>query len=47
MEYLTWDLHREALPDNVPTEHEEMFAAQGIPIKVLRAKPERGEAAPC
>jgi tRNA (guanine-N7-)-methyltransferase len=47
VEYLTWDLHREALPDNVPTEHEEMFAAQGIPIKFLRAKPERGEAAPC
>ena len=47
VEYLTWDLHQEALPDNVPTEHEEMFAAQGIPIKFLRAKPERREAVPC
>jgi len=38
-EFVTWDLHQEALPANIPTEHEEMFAAQGIPIKFLRAAP--------
>lgn len=37
VKYVTWDLHAQALPDNVPTEHEEMFAAQGIPIKSLIA----------
>lgn len=38
-EYVTWDLAAQALPENVLTEHEEMFMAQGLPIKFLRAAP--------
>ncbi len=32
------DLHREGDPENVLTEHEVMFTAQGIPTKALRAR---------
>ena len=38
-EYVTWDLAAQALPENVLTEHEEMFMAQGLPIKFLQAAP--------
>lgn len=38
--YLTRDLHRSGFGDNVPTEHEEMFAREGIPIKFLICRPE-------
>lgn len=38
-EYVTWDLAAQDLADNVPTEHEEMFMARGVPIKFLRAAP--------
>lgn len=34
----TRDLHAQPCPDNVPTEHERMFTAQGIPIKALKAR---------
>lgn len=34
----TYDLHQENLPDNIKTEHEEMFTQQGIKIKALKAK---------
>lgn len=34
----TKDLHREGDPENVLTEHEVMFTAQGIPTKALRAR---------
>lgn len=37
--YLTRDLHRSDFAGNVPTEHEEMFAGQGIPIKFLICRP--------
>lgn len=37
--YLTRDLHRSDFTGNVPTEHEEMFAGQGIPIKFLICHP--------
>ena len=33
------DLAKEGLPENVLTEHEEMFMAQGLPIRFLRALP--------
>lgn len=36
--YLTRDLHAENLPDNIETEHEKMFSAEGIKIKFLIAK---------
>ncbi|MEG2769271.1 MAG: tRNA (guanosine(46)-N7)-methyltransferase TrmB [Oscillospiraceae bacterium] len=36
--FLTRDLHAENLEDNIVTEHENMFSAQGIKIKALRAK---------
>ena len=40
LDYCTRDLHREGAPAESPrTEHEEMFAAQGIPIKYLIAHP--------
>ncbi len=39
VEYLTRDLHAADFPDNVPTEHEEMFASQGIPTQFLIARP--------
>ncbi len=39
VEYLTRDLHAADFPDNVPTEHEEMFASQGITTKFLIARP--------
>ncbi len=40
VEYLTRDLHREGAPVELPrTEHEEMFSAEGIPIKFLIAHP--------
>ena len=35
----TRDLHASDFPDNVPTEHEEMFASQGITTKFLIARP--------
>ena len=34
----TYDLHSENCPENVRTEHEEMFSSQGIKIKALIAK---------
>ncbi len=40
-EFVTWDLAAAALAENVPTEHEEMFMARGVPIKFLRAVPEK------
>ena len=40
--YITRDLHASSFPENVPTEHEEMFSAQGIPIRFLIARPEPG-----
>ncbi|MDK2935307.1 MAG: tRNA (guanine-N7-)-methyltransferase [Eubacteriaceae bacterium] len=33
------DLHASDYPDNIETEHEKMFSAQGIPIKFLIARP--------
>ena len=41
--YDTKDLHAQNDPDNVETEHELMFAAQGIKIKALRAVKDRLE----
>ncbi|MGD9560628.1 MAG: tRNA (guanosine(46)-N7)-methyltransferase TrmB [Oscillospiraceae bacterium] len=38
VEWLTRDLHKEEPAWNIRTEHEEMFAAQGIPIKACRAR---------
>ncbi|MEG1687093.1 MAG: tRNA (guanosine(46)-N7)-methyltransferase TrmB [Angelakisella sp.] len=35
--YLTRDLHANCPPDNVMTEHEQMFLEQGVPIKFLIA----------
>lgn len=37
IKYLTRDLHQSGFEENVTTEHEEMFTAQGIPIKFLIA----------
>ncbi|WP_071434436.1 tRNA (guanosine(46)-N7)-methyltransferase TrmB [Angelakisella massiliensis] len=37
VQYLTRDLLGSGFEENVPTEHEEMFSAQGIPIKFLIA----------
>ena len=34
----TYDLHSEECPENVQTEHEEMFSKEGIKIKALIAK---------
>ncbi|MDL2218963.1 tRNA (guanosine(46)-N7)-methyltransferase TrmB [Ruminococcaceae bacterium OttesenSCG-928-O06] len=34
----SWDLHREEPAWNIRTEHEEMFAAKGIPIKACIAR---------
>jgi len=34
----TYDLHSENNPDNIKTEHEEMFSKEGIKIKALIAK---------
>ena len=40
LDYRTHDLHREGAPAESPrTEHEEMFAGQGIRIKYLIAHP--------
>ncbi len=36
--FLTYDLHKEGLEGNITTEHEDMFASIGIPIKMLIAK---------
>lgn len=36
--YCTYDLHNSDYPYNIVTEHENMFAEQGIPIKFLIAK---------
>ncbi|MBQ3416268.1 MAG: tRNA (guanosine(46)-N7)-methyltransferase TrmB [Ruminococcus sp.] len=36
--YLTRDLHHSEITDNIETEHEKMFTADGIPIKYLEAK---------
>ncbi len=33
------DLHAAGLPGNIPTEHEELFAGRGVPIKYLIARP--------
>ena len=35
--YLTRDLHRSEIQNNIETEHEKMFSEQGIPIKYLEA----------
>lgn len=35
--YLTRDLHRSDVKDNIVTEHEQMFTDEGIPIKYLEA----------
>lgn len=37
VEEVILDLHAAGLPDNIETEHEQMFSAEGIPIKFLRA----------
>jgi tRNA (guanine-N7-)-methyltransferase len=37
IETLVWDLHQTDCPDNIKTEHENMFSEQGIPIKYLIA----------
>lgn len=34
----TYDLHSENVPDNIVTEHENMFSSEGIKIKALIAK---------
>ena len=34
---LTRDLHHSEIQDNIETEHEKMFTAQGVPIKYLEA----------
>ena len=36
--YLTRDLHNSDVKDNIETEHEKMFSAEGIKIKYLIAK---------
>lgn len=36
--YLTRDLHRSEVQNNIETEHEKMFTEQGIPIKYLEAR---------
>jgi len=36
---ISYDLHAETQYENFVTEHEQMFSAQGIPIKFLIAKP--------
>ncbi|MBU4438516.1 MAG: tRNA (guanosine(46)-N7)-methyltransferase TrmB [Acetobacterium sp.] len=35
---LIWDLHASTYSDNIQTEHEKMYAEQGIPIKLLIAE---------
>lgn len=35
--YKTYDLHNSDVTDNIETEHEKMFSAEGIKIKYLRA----------
>ena len=35
--YKTYDLHNSDVADNIETEHEKMFSAEGIKIKYLRA----------
>lgn len=35
--YKTYDLHNSDVSDNIETEHEKMFSAEGIKIKYLRA----------
>lgn len=37
-DYVTYDLHNSEIKDNIQTEHEAMFSAQGIKIKFLTAK---------
>ncbi len=37
-DYVTYDLHNSEIKDNIMTEHEAMFSAQGIKIKFLTAK---------
>lgn len=37
IEYITYDLHNSEFEGNVTTEHEDMFSAQGIKIKFLKA----------
>ena len=36
--YLTYDLEKSNIPDNIETEHEKMFKEQGLKIKFLIAK---------
>ena len=36
--FVTRDLHKENMSDNIMTEHERMFSEEGIPIKYLLAK---------
>lgn len=36
--YITRDLHKSEVTDNIMTEHEQMFSSQGIKIKHLKAK---------
>lgn len=36
--FLTRDLHAEGREDNIETEHERMFSAEGLPIKALYAR---------
>ena len=38
VEYMTRDLHASGFEGSVPTEHEAMFSAEGIPIKFLIAQ---------
>ena len=38
IQWQCFDLHKEGPGGNIPTEHEEMFARQGIPIKACVAK---------
>lgn len=40
--YKTYDLHNSDVADNIETEHEKMFSAEGIKIKYLRAVVKHG-----
>lgn len=43
--YLTWDLYSSGFPDNISTEHEQMFVKENIPIKFCIATAPRAERA--
>ncbi len=41
--YITRDLHRSSVKDNIVTEHEKMFSDEGVKIKYLEAVPPQGK----